>query len=297
MVLENYVKTQAKKLGFAACGFADVDCLKQKIELLVAREQVNASCPLETADVVSRTEPQLLQTTTKTIIALALPYDKSNFWEPGICASAQGIDYHIVVKKKLEQLASELKILLPELKYTILVDNNPLLERSIAEAAGLGWIGKNGMLIVPEIGSFVALGEILVNVSLTKAQPLKEQCGTCQKCIIACPAQAIASDKRVIAKNCLSWLSQKKEELTKKEIALLGNKIFGCDACQLVCPYNQVYLQELQYGDLSFNQAKLESMSKQEFRNEFGEKAYAWRGKKQLLKNYLRSLKYGTFEQ
>ncbi len=290
-MLKKHIEAQAKKLGFVACGFADIACLESKIKLLYIREQDQISCPLEISDFVSRTDPQLLQKSAKTIISLALPYDKSNFWEPGICASGQGCDYHIIMKTKIEQLALELKLLLPELEYTFLVDTNPLLERSIAEAAGIGWIGKNGMLIVPETGSFVALGELLVNYSIATSQPVKEQCDTCKACMLACPAQAISKDKRVIAKNCLSWLSQKKEELTKEEKILLDNRIFGCDTCQLVCPFNQEYIKDIRYDELSFNRTKLEAMSKKEFRAAFGDKSYAWRGKKQLLKNYLRALK------
>jgi epoxyqueuosine reductase len=179
---------------------------------------------------------------TKSVIAVARAVTELG---PGnVAAYARGEDYHRVVRRHLEEVVEDLRPLVPSgTHFRICVDTAPLLEREIAVRAGLGFIGKNGMLIVPGVGSHVVLGEILTDVALAPtALPVDDRvdrCGTCTACLEACPTQAFVAPRVLDARRCLSYLTiEKRGPLSPAEEAALGGRLFGCDDCQTVCPFN-----------------------------------------------------------
>jgi epoxyqueuosine reductase len=161
-----------------------------------------------------------------------------------VAAYARGEDYHRVVRRHLKEVVGDLKPLAPKgSHFRVCVDTAPLLEREIALRAGLGFIGKNGMLIVPGVGSHVVLGEILTDVTLApSASPFEngaDRCGSCTACLEACPTQAFVAPRVLDSARCLSYLTiEKRGPFSEAEEAALGGRLFGCDDCQDVCPFN-----------------------------------------------------------
>jgi epoxyqueuosine reductase len=165
---------------------------------------------------------------------------------PGNVAQyARGEDYHRVVRRHLKAVIEDLRPLAPPgSHWRVCVDTAPVLERELAARAGLGFIGKNGLLIVPGLGSQVVLGEILTDVALAStaapADPGADRCGSCTACLDACPTQAFVAPRVLDARKCLSYLTiEKRTPFTEAEEAALGGRLFGCDDCQDVCPFNE----------------------------------------------------------
>jgi epoxyqueuosine reductase len=165
---------------------------------------------------------------------------------PGNVAQfARGEDYHRVVRRHLKGVVEDLRPLAPRgTHFRVCVDTAPLLEREIAARAGLGFIGRNGMLIVPGLGSHVVLGEVLTDVALAPTaapvDPGADRCGTCTACLDACPTSAFLAPRVLDATKCLSYLTiEKRSPFTAAEEASLGGRLFGCDDCQDVCPFNE----------------------------------------------------------
>lgn len=164
---------------------------------------------------------------------------------PGnVAAYARGEDYHRVVRRHLKNVVADLVPLAPKgSHFRVCVDTAPLLEREVAVRAGLGFVGKNGMLIVPGVGSHVVLGEVLTDVALApSASPFadgEDRCGTCTACLEACPTRAFVAPRILDSAKCLSYLTiEKRGDLSPSEEAALGGRLFGCDDCQTVCPFN-----------------------------------------------------------
>ena len=160
-------------------------------------------------------------------------------------------DYHIRIKKKLQLIAKELNILVPELKYKIYVDTGPIAEKLWAAQAGIGWIGKNSLIITESYGSWVLLGVLLLNIDLIPDKQLRSVCGDCSKCIEKCPTSAIVEPYVVDARRCISYLTIESKELIPAEyVSKLNKYIFGCDICQNACIYNNVYSNYLNQKDI-----------------------------------------------
>ena len=153
---------------------------------------------------------------------------------------ALGRDYHKVMRAALARLARELAADIGPFGYRVCVDSAPVLEKALARDAGLGWIGKHTTLIAREAGSLFFLGEILTDLPLPLDQPASEHCGSCTACIEACPTRAILGPHRLDARRCISYLTIEHRSAIPRELrAALGNRIYGCDDCQLVCPWNK----------------------------------------------------------
>jgi epoxyqueuosine reductase len=179
----------------------------------------------------------------KTVICLARRYDRAQEADDPpvaqlIARYARGRDYHNVVRRKLRQLAAFVRRNGPvDCRARPLCDDAPILERAWAARAGLGFVGKNGLLIVPGAGSFVLLGEVLTTLELAEDAPIAERCGSCTRCLDACPTQAFAAPFVLDPRKCISyWTIEHRGELP--EPALIGEHLFGCDDCQTVCPFN-----------------------------------------------------------
>lgn len=241
------IKEKAKELGFDACGIARASAMQDHHHRLSQwlSKGYQAQMSYMEKNLDRRTDPRLLVPGAKSVIVLAMNYFHDNA-QPGnafykVARYAWGRDYHQVIKHRLHQLAGMLSELAGQHQYRVFTDSAPVLERSWAQMAGLGTYGKNTCLILPRKGSFFFLGEIMTSLELTPDKPFhKDLCGTCTKCIEACPTNALVKPGWLDAGKCLSYLTI---ELKGNIPGDFRNKtrgwIFGCDSCQEVCPHNK----------------------------------------------------------
>lgn len=246
MSIEQNIKNKALELGFLDCGFAKARKLTEHESHLKdwLSHGYHGEMKYMENHFDKRLDPTQLVEGAKTIIVLAynyFPKKLQNPQAPQIAKYAYGEDYHVVVKDQCFLLLNYIKELLPETKGRCFVDSAPVMERQWAQIAGLGWLGKNSLLLKKGVGSFFFLAEIIIDQELESSQAfLTDHCGECTRCIDACPTQAIIADGVVDANKCLSYISiEKRTELTSPEKKLIQNHIFGCDICQDVCPWNR----------------------------------------------------------
>ncbi len=245
------VRAAGQALGFVRVGFAAVDPLELSAERLAAWLEEGRHAGMNYL-LGPRHDPRQLLTEAKTLIAVALAYPAAENPVPlrasldgapltGIVARyARGEDYHDVMRKKLRRLADSVANLLgrPVLARHC-VDTAPLLERAAAERAGLGFAAKSAMTIIPGVGSYVMLGELLVDVEIAADTPIAPRCGSCRLCLDACPTGAIVGDHVIDARRCISYLTIELQGPIPRELRpLIGARVFGCDVCQDVCPFN-----------------------------------------------------------
>lgn len=191
-----------------------------------------------------RSNPSAIENYTKSIVSVAINY-KTNppiSWETNnpISNYAWGEDYHVVLRKKLNHVLDSLKNDFPQFKGRVCIDTAPLPEKIIAQKSGVGWIGKNSMLINRRLGSYLFLAEVVSNLDIASDAPAKDYCGTCTKCIDSCPTNAIVEDGVIDSNRCISYLTiEKRGEFSKEEKSWLDYQLFGCDICQQVCPWNK----------------------------------------------------------
>jgi epoxyqueuosine reductase len=244
------VKEAARRLGFDLVGITDpsaphhLDVYQRWIE--VGRHGGMSYLATERA-YQARANPNLLLPDCRSIVIVGVNYlsralpeskGKSQF---KVAAYAQGDDYHDVLVPRLEQLAAILQAQQNRsLKYRIYTDTGPILERELGQRAGLGWVGKNTCLINPSLGSNFLLAELLVDVELVPDIPFQaDRCGSCTRCIDACPTSCILPNRTLDARRCISYLTIEAKGVIAKELRpAIGNWIFGCDICQQVCPWN-----------------------------------------------------------
>ena len=249
--LATEIKDWARQLGFSACGIADTDLQSEEPRL---QQWLDAGFHGEMDYMAShglkRARPQELQPGTLRVISVRMDYlpaqagFATNLADPNlgyISRYALGRDYHKVLRQRLKQLGERIAGRVSDLGFRPFVDSAPVLERPLAAKAGLGWIGKHSLLLSEEAGSWFFLGELLVNIPLPIDQPIEKDCGNCVACITSCPTGAIVAPFVVDARRCISYLTiELKDDIPEELRPLLGNRIYGCDDCQLVCPVNRV---------------------------------------------------------
>lgn len=193
-------------------------------------------------------EPQKRWPRARSAFVFAIPYfphpeknPHSNLRQARTSLYAQGLDYHFWFKDRMAQLCTKLQSALPDEEFLPLTDSSPVLERDLANRAGLGWVGKNTCLIHPKKGSLFFIGEIYTSLSLqTEIQPLPDFCGNCQKCLEICPTGALLEPRKMDATKCISYLTIESRRVPPLELrSQIGDWFFGCDLCQTVCPWNQ----------------------------------------------------------
>ena len=244
------IKNKAKELGFDACGIAEV--ASADTEVLFFDRWIAEGCHAGMKYMENyrdiRLNPAGLVEGARSVISVALNYypaQKQSPDSPRISYYAYGKDYHIVVKDKLRQLWEYITSLVPVLDSTLPVarfftDSAPILERYWAWKAGLGWIGKNTNLIIPGKGSFFFLGEIVTTLELDYDTPQKNRCGTCRRCLDSCPTGALERPGHLNANKCISYLTiEHKGDIPSEQASRLGDRLYGCDTCQEVCPWNR----------------------------------------------------------
>lgn len=239
------IKQKALELGFDACGFAKAEELVPEKEILKdwLAAQMHGNMHYMANHFEKRVDPSKLVEGAKSVIVLLTNYTpKANQADPDapiIARYAYGTDYHFVIKDQLEILFLYIKEeIYPALEGRYFVDSAPVLERSLAARAGLGWIGKNTHLIHKKLGSYVFISELIINLDLPPGEPINDACGGCTRCIDACPTQAILPGRILDARNCISYLTiENKDEIPEKFKGKMENRVFGCDICQEVCPW------------------------------------------------------------
>ena len=192
-----------------------------------------------------RIDPRKLVEGAQSVVCLSFNYfpaqEQLDPEAPKLAKYAYGQDYHQVLKDKLKELLEWLRNKVGEVNGRCFVDSAPVLERDWAKRSGLGWIGKNSLLISPQKGSFFFLAELIVDVEFVYDSPIKDYCGTCRRCIVACPTDAISKDGYLMdGSKCISYLTiELKEEIPNEFKGQFENWMFGCDICQDVCPWNR----------------------------------------------------------
>lgn len=232
-----------KEHGFNRFGFAE---LKRPLSLEVYRQWLEAGCHAD-MDYLARhfpmkENPQLLSQRAQSAIVIGEPYYPPNATAPKLRTAlyAQSSDYHHWFQAKLEKLAETLRQVFSAEEFLCCTDNKPVLERELGVRAGLGWIGKNGCLLDRKAGSLFLIGEILTSLHLSDSGPLPDHCGTCDRCVRACPTAAIRGDRTLDARLCIAyWTIESKGVPPPPLRAAIGDWFFGCDLCQTVCPWNE----------------------------------------------------------
>ncbi|NMB50485.1 MAG: tRNA epoxyqueuosine(34) reductase QueG [Bacteroidales bacterium] len=294
------IKAYALSLGFDACGICPAgDSGEEEHYMQWLLEKCHAGMDYLERHIDKRLNPVLLVEGAQSIISVALnyyPHRKLSSHVPQFAYYAYGKDYHKVMKDKLEALFRFIRLRFPEVRGRCFVDSAPVLERFWAAKAGLGFIGKNTLLIIPQKGSYFFLGELIIDKELDYDDFLKLSCGNCRKCLNACPTGAIEKPYWLNANKCISYQTiENKGEIDPAVIPCLQNNVYGCDICQQVCPWNRFAVPhctpEFFPSDdfLSLDFEKLEKMNEETFRRVFRDSAVK-RAKFQGLKRNIEAL-------
>lgn len=246
-VYSEQIKTWAKNLGFLFCGIAKAGFLENEAPRLEAwlNKGMHGEMGYMENYFDKRLDPRLLVDGAKSVISLGLNYytgeKQTDPSGPKISKYAYGADYHHVIKDKLKQLLALINEHIGEVGGRAFVDSAPVLDKAWAKKAGLGWVGKNTNLINKTAGSFFFLAELIVDIELEyDTAPTADHCGTCTRCIDACPTEAIVAPYIVDGSRCISYLTiELKNEIPQEFAGKMDNWMFGCDICQDVCPWNK----------------------------------------------------------
>lgn len=241
------IKGKARELGFDLCGIARSRSLDEYKPAFIEwlGSGMNDKMKFLGRDIEKRHNPELLYPGVKSLVVTGINYfSEVKLKDPGtvvISRYAYGSDYHVVIGDKLKKLLFYIKSFLPDADGKVFVDSAPLLEKAWAKEAGLGWQGKHSVVINKEIGSFFFIGIITLNIGLDYDEPFSDDlCGDCRICIDSCPTGAINKNRTVDARKCIANLTiENKEPVPVEMIPLFEGRIFGCDKCQEVCPWNK----------------------------------------------------------
>jgi len=245
----NWIKNEARRLGFDACGISKATFLEAEAPRLEAWLQNSFHGEMRYMEnhFDKRLDPRLLVPGAKSVISLLYNYypeaiqNESSYQ---ISKYAYGEDYHLVIKKKLNEMVDSMQQIMGKFNARVFTDSAPIMERTWAQKSGLGWLGKNSLLINKSRGSFFFLAEIILDMELIYDSPFKsDHCGTCTQCIDACPTQAILPNNTVDGSKCISYFTiELKEEIPTQYKESFNDWAFGCDICQDVCPWNRFSL-------------------------------------------------------
>lgn len=264
------IKLIAKDLGFSFCGIAKAEFLKDeapRLEEWLRRGYQGKMSYLEN-HFDKRLDPTLLVPGARSVVSLVYNYfpsrDLAKPNELKVAKYAYGEDYHFVVKDKLKTFIERIREEIGDVAGRAFVDSAPVMERAWAARSGLGWIGKNSLLLNRDMGSFFFLAELILDLELVADAPTKDYCGTCTACMDACPTDAIPQPYVVDGSKCISYFTiELKEEIPASVKGKFENWIFGCDICQDVCPWNRF---SKSHQEPTFSPpAELETMSRQEW--------------------------------
>ena len=303
--LQTSIKEYAATIGIDKIGFTTAAPFLELKNRLRRQQELGYQSGFEESDVEKRTEPLLLLDRAESIISIAIAYPSKMADAPkgkkgerrGIFARASwGMDYHDVLREKLTLLETYITEKMPEAKMRSMVDTGELVDRAVAERAGIGWSGKNCSVITPEFGSYVYLGEMITNIPFEPDVPMEDQCGDCTLCLDACPTGALIQGGQLNAQRCIAFLTQSKKPLPEEFRTKIGNRVYGCDTCQTICPKNK--------GKYNLHQPAFQpepelakplllpmlSLSNREFKETYGHMSGSWRGKNPIQRNAILAL-------
>jgi epoxyqueuosine reductase len=246
MTKTNRAREVGLQVGFDAIGFARAGMLGEEKQVLETwtREGKHGEMSYMANHSEKRVDPRLLVEGCKTVISVMVSYHPGGKEQapgaPVVAKYAYGKDYHELIKSMLHEYLDRLRDEFGLIEGRAFVDTAPVLERAWGKHSGTGWIGKNTCLIHPKLGSFVLLGELIVDLELEPDQPERDRCGTCTRCIDACPTGAITAPYQLDATRCISYYTiEHKGDLPAWLKPLMNHRVFGCDICQDVCPWNK----------------------------------------------------------
>lgn len=277
------IKAEALRLGFMACGISKADFLAEEAPRLEQWLKNNSHGEMTYMEnhFDKRLDPRLLVEGAKSVVSLTLNYyseaQQVDLTAPKLSKYAYGKDYHSIIKEKLQALMAFIHEHIGEVAGRCFVDSAPVMDKAWAQKSGLGWRGKNSNLISKTAGSFFFLAELIIDLELAYDSPfVADHCGSCTRCIDACPTEAIVAPYTVDGSKCISYLTiELKNEIPTEFKGKMENWMFGCDICQDVCPWNRFALphEEAAFMPseelLNLNKAELIEMTEEVFRKVF----------------------------
>ena len=307
--LKQEIKAAGPELGIDDIGFAAADPFVSLKSLLEQSRDKGYASGFEEPDIEKRVHPALQDGEPASLIAIVVAYPSKMVnppkSEPGayrgiLARSAWGQDYHQVLRKAMDKLVAFIRERVPEAIIESMVDTGALVDRAVSQRAGIGFSAKNCAIISPKFGSWIFLGELVTNIPFPPDTPVTEDCGECTKCIDACPTGALVGPGQLNAQRCISFLTQTKGFLDEEFMLKIGNRLYGCDTCQIVCPKNRGknwdHHPEFHPDPEVVKPLLLPllDIGNREFKERFGQSSAAWRGKKPIQRNAVIAL--GNFK-
>ncbi|MEK3937306.1 tRNA epoxyqueuosine(34) reductase QueG [Sporosarcina sp. FSL W7-1349] len=303
--LQEAIRTYAASIGIDKIGFTTAAPFREMKNRLRRQQELGYQSGFEEKDLDKRTEPALLLNEAESIISIAIAYPSKMQDAPKgkkgdrrglFCRASWGMDYHTVLREKLQLLEQYIKEYAPTAQLRSMVDTGELVDRAVAERAGIGWSGKNCSIITPEFGSYVYLGEMITNIPFEPDVPMEDECGDCKLCLDACPTGALIQGGQLNAQRCIAFLTQTKTAIHEEFRVEIGNRLYGCDTCQTVCPKNRRKYnlhQPAFQPDPELAKPLLEpllQLSNRQFKDRFGHVSGSWRGKNPIQRNAIIAL-------
>ena len=281
----NFIKSEAKRLGFLSCGISKAEFLEVEAPRLEnwLNQNRNGEMSYMENHFDKRLDPTLLVPGAKSVVSLLLNYypehtQTSDTYK--ISKYAYGTDYHFIIKDKLKELLQAIQTEIGEIDGRAFVDSAPVLDKAWAAKSGLGWIGKNSNLLTKTVGSFYFIAELIIDLELEYDYAVTDHCGSCTACIDACPTEAIVAPYVVDGSKCISYFTiELKDQLPTEMKGKFDDWAFGCDICQDVCPWNKFSKPHSEplfnpHPDLlSLNKADWENITEETFRAVFKDSA------------------------
>ena len=286
------LKEFCSSIGLKCVGIAGVGPYYDLEKIIKQKLSNGYFTGMEEEIIEKRVNPRLIMENAKSIIVCAFPYYVDEVEESNLSKYCYGEDYHIVAKRYLQKICDFLEEKINNFEYKFFVDNGPLVDRYLAYQSGIGYFGINNNIITDEYGSYIFIGYIVNNYEFYVDDPLPKTCIKCDKCVKYCPGNAILGNFELNPRRCLSYITQKKDDLSEEEINLIkeNKMVFGCDICQEVCPHNKgisiTNIEEFKTNlitKLDYNE--INDISNKEFKRRYGNRAFSWRGKKIIQRN------------
>ncbi|MGA3678205.1 tRNA epoxyqueuosine(34) reductase QueG [Lysinibacillus agricola] len=295
----------AMSIGVDKIGFTTAAPFTELKNRLRRQQELGYQSGFEESDIEKRTEPLQLLEGAESIVAIAVAYPSRMQNAPvgkkgarrGIfCRASWGVDYHTALRERLKLLSAWLEARIEGVRIESMVDTGALVDRAVAERAGIGWGGKNCSIITPEFGSYVYLGELITNIPFAPDKPMEDECGDCRICLDVCPTSALIEGGQLDSQRCIAFLTQTKGTLPDEFRNHIGNRLYGCDTCQTVCPKNKGkinWIHEEFKPDPELAKpllVPLLTISNRDFKEKFGHVSGSWRGKKPIQRNAILAL-------
>lgn len=294
VICEDAIRELCSRCSIPMVGFIGPEPLISALSRLEQRQRINAT-PFVKISPKTRIDYTKVFPEVKSVIVIGIPYyycvpkPKDMQKRGELSIHTWSTDYHLTVKNKLNTLAEALKNSFGEINYQIYVDNPKLVDREAAYCAGLGFYGKNNTLVNPVYGSYFSIGQLLIDrkIEFEKAVPMANGCSNCNKCLAACPGNALGNGYDLVAERCISYITQKKQ-LNADQEDMMHSSLYGCDICQSVCPYNSELKETESDFDIETIYPYLDAilaMDRDSFRLRYGKSALYWRGLEIIKRN------------